>query len=491
MPTSASLVTNLPADFNTFGQAVDTSMSELLGGTTGQVLSKTSNTNMDFTWINNDQGDLTAITAGTGISVTSGTGPIPTVALDLSAANVFTAAQTATRFIVTGSTIPTNGVYLPSANSLGFATNSTDAMQIGSTGAVGIGSAASAAFTLFIAKNMTGATVTYGINHNATAQSDVTSTAYGVGARVNTQATAFTLSNLVAFSAIAGTTGAGSTITNAIGFNVPSGFTQGSTLNTGFHGLLAANAAINFNTYMAGTAPNYFAGRVGVGGGVTSAAMVGVINTTAADVGLFVRGAASQTGNLLELQNSASTALAVVNSAGQLTVGNATGTFGTINAISTAGVQISVEQYSSNTAAPGIFGRKARGSVGSPSAISADDQLLALNGRGYGATAFGTTTVAAIIMAAAEAFTDTAQGTYMIFRTTPTGSTTQAERMRLDAVGNLLLGVSTAAATSAKTINIANGTAPTANIAGGILYVESGALKYRGSSGTITTLGAA
>ena len=60
MPTSASLVTNLPADFNTFGQAVDTSMSELLGGTTGQVLSKTSGTNMDFTWVTpTDQTPLT------------------------------------------------------------------------------------------------------------------------------------------------------------------------------------------------------------------------------------------------------------------------------------------------------------------------------------------------------------------------------------------------------------------------------------------------
>jgi hypothetical protein len=51
MPTSASLVTNLPADFNTFGQGVDTSLQDLLGGTTGQVLSKTSGTNMDFTWV--------------------------------------------------------------------------------------------------------------------------------------------------------------------------------------------------------------------------------------------------------------------------------------------------------------------------------------------------------------------------------------------------------------------------------------------------------
>ena len=81
MPSSTSLVTNLPADFNTFGQAVDTSMSELLGGTTGQILSKTSNTNMDFTWINNDQGDITGITAGIGITVTDPTGPVPTVAL--------------------------------------------------------------------------------------------------------------------------------------------------------------------------------------------------------------------------------------------------------------------------------------------------------------------------------------------------------------------------------------------------------------------------
>ena len=51
MPNSADLVTDLPADFNVFGQGVDTSMQDLLGGTTGQVLSKTSATNMDFTWV--------------------------------------------------------------------------------------------------------------------------------------------------------------------------------------------------------------------------------------------------------------------------------------------------------------------------------------------------------------------------------------------------------------------------------------------------------
>ena len=68
MPTSTDLVTDLPADFEVFGQAVATSMADLLGGTTGQILSKASNTDMDFTWVTNDVGDITAVTAGTGIT---------------------------------------------------------------------------------------------------------------------------------------------------------------------------------------------------------------------------------------------------------------------------------------------------------------------------------------------------------------------------------------------------------------------------------------
>jgi hypothetical protein len=44
----------LPADFEVFGQAVATSMADLLGGTTGQVLAKASNTDMDFSWVAQD-----------------------------------------------------------------------------------------------------------------------------------------------------------------------------------------------------------------------------------------------------------------------------------------------------------------------------------------------------------------------------------------------------------------------------------------------------
>jgi hypothetical protein len=68
MPTPTDLVTDLPADFEVFGQAVATSLADLLGGTSGQILAKNSNTDMDFVWIANDQGDITGITASSPLT---------------------------------------------------------------------------------------------------------------------------------------------------------------------------------------------------------------------------------------------------------------------------------------------------------------------------------------------------------------------------------------------------------------------------------------
>jgi hypothetical protein len=69
MPTATDLVTDLPADFEVFGQAVDTSLADLRGGTTGQVLSKNSNTDMDFTWIAQDDTTI-SFNAQTGTTYT-------------------------------------------------------------------------------------------------------------------------------------------------------------------------------------------------------------------------------------------------------------------------------------------------------------------------------------------------------------------------------------------------------------------------------------
>ena len=58
--------------------------------------------------------------------------------------------------------------------------------------------------------------------------------------------------------------------------------------------------------------------------------------------------------------------------------------------------------------------------------------------------------------------------------------------------GNVGIGVTTFGTSAAKVLGLANATAPSTSPAGmGQLYVESGALKFRGSSGTITTIAAA
>jgi len=66
------------------------------------------------------------------------------------------------------------------------------------------------------------------------------------------------------------------------------------------------------------------------------------------------------------------------------------------------------------------------------------------------------------------------------------------ERFVIANGGNVGIGVSTFGTSAAKVLGLANATAPTTSPAGmGQLYVEAGALKYRGSSGTITTIAAA
>ena len=88
----------------------------------------------------------------------------------------------------------------------------------------------------------------------------------------------------------------------------------------------------------------------------------------------------------------------------------------------------------------GIIGRRAQGTAASPSALASGNQLLAITGRGYGATGYSGAARASIIMLAEEAWTDTAQGTRITFQTTTNGTATAAERMRIDNAGNVGIG---------------------------------------------------
>jgi len=78
-PADTDLVKDGAAAIRTLGNGIDTSLLDLKGGTSGQVLSKNSNTDLDYTWVTPNVGDITEVQAGVGISVASGTGPIPVI----------------------------------------------------------------------------------------------------------------------------------------------------------------------------------------------------------------------------------------------------------------------------------------------------------------------------------------------------------------------------------------------------------------------------
>ena len=68
--------------------------------------------------------------------------------------------------------------------------------------------------------------------------------------------------------------------------------------------------------------------------------------------------------------------------------------------------------------------------------------------------------------------------------------TNDVERMRVTAAGNVGIGTTDQFGTGTRVIGLANATAnPSTNpTGGGVLYADAGALKWRGSSGTVTTI---
>jgi len=172
MPTATDLVTDLPADFEVFGQAVATSMADLLGGTSGQVLAKNSNTDMDFVWVTSDdanaiqntivdaKGDLIAATAAdTPARLAVGTnGQLlsadSTAATGLAWTNGAKVTSYTPTWGVASGTAPVlgNGVLTGAYTRVGDLVYFRVQLQIGSTTTTGVG-----AYTFTLPIAMTGA----------------------------------------------------------------------------------------------------------------------------------------------------------------------------------------------------------------------------------------------------------------------------------------------------------------------------------------------
>lgn len=101
--------------------------------------------------------------------------------------------------------------------------------------------------------------------------------------------------------------------------------------------------------------------------------------------------------------------------------------------------RILLDSFSS---APNFTFRRSQGTAASPSAITAGSSIVSMTSFGYGTTGYSNASRASIISYAEEDWTDTAHGTYWLFSTTPIGSITSTEKMRITANGNIGIGIS-------------------------------------------------
>ena len=76
VPTSTDLVKDGAVAIETLGDAIDASLVDLKGGTTGQVLKKNTNTDMDFIWSSDSAGMTNPMTT-TGDTIYSSSGSTP------------------------------------------------------------------------------------------------------------------------------------------------------------------------------------------------------------------------------------------------------------------------------------------------------------------------------------------------------------------------------------------------------------------------------
>lgn len=135
--------------------------------------------------------------------------------------------------------------------------------------------------------------------------------------------------------------------------------------------------------------------------------------------------------------------------AGKLGIGTDTASFNLQVRGTNDPVMIAVEGI--GTGIPNFQGLRARGAVGALSAVQADDMLAIFGARAYGTTGYSTASRVSVRMAAAENWTDAAQGTYMVFYTTALGAAVHYERMRI--APNGFVGIGTTSPSELLSVN--------------------------------------
>jgi hypothetical protein len=152
---------------------------------------------------------------------------------------------------------------------------------------------------------------------------------------------------------------------------------------------------------------------------------------SASQIPVSVVAASGQTANAFEMRDSGGNARAYVSSGGAIASQIASDD------------QFQGFQSSGNATAVSFSGKKARGSIGSPTVINTNDNLVSLRGYGYDGSAYTEAGRITIRNDGAVTSGGADMPGRIEFLVTPDGSGTPAEAMRINNAGELLVGTTT------------------------------------------------
>ncbi len=374
----------------------------------------------------------------------------------LSGGVTYVGTMTATNFVPTGSSAPANGMYLPAANTVGFAANSTGMLYVTSAG-VGVGTAAPAAKLQVTGLGGSGAATI------AAATSDW----WGI----TLPDSGYEGSSAGQGQYIIGR--GGSQGERRMTVHVPNYATYSSTGQRPSFSV-DSSGAIDLMRVYADTGDTYIKGNVGIGTAspaqkldVNGSMQLGANSYLYTSSGFLALAPASRAINLydstnaynLYIYNGQAQAISLQGNGvsffngGNVGIGT-TAPVGALDVVNTAenGIRgLSSLEYGSSTAYSAALNLyRARGTQASPTAVQSGDAIGNVVYRGYDGTTGWSTSLggqaAQIIGYAAENWSASAHGGYLTFWTTPTGSTTVTERMRIDAAGNVGIGTTSPSA---------------------------------------------